>query len=818
MREFATPMMQQYAQIKEEYKDCLLFFRLGDFYELFLDDALLGAEVLGIVLTKRPRGKDGHIPMAGVPFHAADSYIAKLVKAGHKVAICEQVSEPNKKGIVEREVVRIVTPGTILDEKSLTSKEHNYTMSLSITPKVIGIAVCDISTGDFRVTEIPYTGSYEAPLLHEIARFPLAECIVSLAAYNDTKLLHLLSVGRAINTYGYGEWERFADDAPQVLKTHFKTATLEGYGMRGLTEATRAAAALIGYLAHTQKDHVTHIRSIHTYTPKEFVRLDRSTITNLELFSTLREQETRGSLLSVIDHTHTAMGGRLLRTWMRTPLREKKSIEARLDAVEALLHDRPLRSELIDILIPLTDFERTLSRLSVGIGNARDLVALKEALTLAMNARSRLSAARAPLLFSLHSSFPTSIPELITYLAERIVDEPSFDTKEGGMIREGIDAKLDSLRGKAQGGKNWIADYEAQERKRTGINSLKVRYNHIFGYYIEISKANLASAPAEYVRKQTMVNGERFTTLELKEYEETVLTAQSAGFAIEYQLFLDTVVHVLAHTDAIQSVARTIATLDCLISFATIAEKQHYTKPAIASDGRIEIRECRHPVVETILHDTPFVPNDVLLNATDHQLIIITGPNMAGKSVYIRQVAVAVLLMHIGSFVPARSAHIGLVDSIFVRSGASDVITGGLSTFMVEMVETAHILTHATKDSLIVMDEIGRGTSTYDGISIAWAVAEHLVTDPAIAAKTLFATHYHELQALEDKYPERIKNFHAHTEHHDGKPIFLHTILPGPASCSHGIAVAELAGVPKAVTKRAQEMLKELEGKGGKTN
>ena len=804
-------MMQQYAQIKSEYRDCLLFFRLGDFYELFLDDAIVGAQALGIVLTKRPRGKDGHIPMAGVPYHAADSYIAKLVKAGHKVAICEQVSEPDKKGIVEREVVRIVTPGTILDEKSLPSKEHNYMMALSITPKVLGIAVCDISTGDFRVTEIPYTGSYEAILLHEIARFPLAECIVSDEAYNDTQLLKLLNVGRTINTYGYSEWERFADDALPVLKTHFKTATLEGFGMRGLPEATRAAAVLLGYLAHTQKDHVSHIRAIRTYAPEEYVRLDRSTISNLELFHTIREQEHRGSLLSVLDHTKTAMGGRLLRTWMRTPLREKKSIQARLDAVEELMRDRKLRTALGNTFIPLTDFERTLSRLSVGIGSARDLVALKESLTHARAAHATISDTRTPLLRKLSSSFPADIDPLIKYISSRIVDDPSFDVRSGGIIREGIDKKLDSLRTTAQGGKSWIAEFETAERKRTGINSLKVRFTSVFGYYIEISKANLAHIPADYMRKQTMVNAERFITPELKKYEETVLTAQDAGNAIEYKIFLETVEHVLAHTDAIQTAARTIATLDCLLSFANLAESQHYTKPTIADDGRIELHESRHPVVETILDDTPFVPNDVLLNTTDHQLIVITGPNMAGKSVYIRQVALAVLMMHIGSFVPAKKADISLVDSIFVRSGASDMITGGLSTFMVEMVETAHILTHATKDSLIVMDEIGRGTSTYDGISIAWAVAEYLVTEKSVAAKTLFATHYHELQSLESQYPKRIKNFHAHTEHSNNKLKFLHTILPGPASHSHGIAVAKLAGVPGKVTERAQALLADLE-------
>lgn len=811
MREFSTPMMQQYAALKQQHEDCLLFFRLGDFYELFLDDALIGAEVLDIVLTKRPRGKDGHIPMAGVPYHAADSYIAKLVNAGHKVAICEQVSEPNSKGIVERDVVRIVTPGTILDEKSLQKNEHNYTMSLSLAPGKIGIAAADISTGDFQATEVTYTDSFEEALQNELSRFPLSECIVHESVYNDIALLKLLTKGRSINTYPFAEWELFASDAEKTLKNHFGVTTLEGFGLTGRKEAAKASAALLGYLEHTQKDTVSHIQGIHTYVPEQYVRLDRNTITNLELFTTIREREHRGSLLSVIDHTSTAMGGRLLRSWMRKPLTQKDAITERLDAVEELLQNRTLREKIRTELVPLHDIERTLSRLSLGIGNARDLVSIKQSLIQAEKAHELLKGVQAPLLRHLYKSFPAHITEVIAYIEEHIEPDPPFDTKSGGMIRSGINKKLDTLRREANGGKEWIAEFEQEERERTGITSLKVKFNQVFGYYIEVSKANLALVPNDYVRKQTMVNAERFITEALKEYEEKVLTAEEKINKLELKLFFEVTEHILEKTDIIQKAALSIATLDCLLSFAETAERRRYTKPILTDDGRTELKDSRHPVVETLLEDEPFVPNDVRLNQDDHQMLIITGPNMAGKSVYIRQVALAVLLTHIGCFVPAREATISLVDSIFVRSGASDAITGGLSTFMVEMVETAHILSHATEKSLVIMDEIGRGTSTYDGISIAWAVAEYLVTEKNVAAKTLFATHYHELQALEERFPECIKNYQVAVENRNGIPNFLHTVVRGGASHSHGIAVAKLAGVPHEVTEKAQEVLKGLE-------
>jgi DNA mismatch repair protein MutS len=813
MREFSTPMMRQYAQIKANYDDCLLFFRLGDFYELFLDDAKIGAEILGIVLTKRPRGKDGHIPMAGVPYHAADNYIAKLVKAGHKVAICEQISEPTGKGIVDRDVVRIITPGTVLDEKSLDSKEHNYTAALVISSKNIGLAVCDISTGDFQVSEIAYADDYEPTLNQELARFPLAECIVTADDYNDPKILKLLSIQHRINTYSFADWDAYTDQAEKYLNKHFGTKTLESFGMHGMDEAVRAASALLGYLAHTQKDRLGHITGMRTYAPAEYVRLDHSTVTNLELFRTLREGNQRGSLLSVLDQTNTPMGGRLLRTWMRKPLRDQPAIEARHETVAVLMNQRSFRAELKDNLGQLGDIERVLSRLSVGLGNARDLISLKDALQQALVVRNHIGDMKTTLVRQLVRDFPAVIPDVVEYIEQHIVDEPPVDTRSGGIIQPGIDDKLDKLRGTARRGQSWISEFEAKEREATGIASLKVKFNQVFGYYIEISKANLASVPKDYVRKQTMVNAERFITPALKTQEDKVLSARNEANEIEYQLFLTAVEEVLSYTQHIQTAATIMATIDCLTSLADVAEAGHYTKPTLTTNGQLSMTASRHPVVETLLTDEPFVPNDVTLNQKDHQLLIITGPNMAGKSVYIRQVALCVLLAHIGSFVPADEATISLVDSIFVRSGASDVITSGLSTFMVEMVETAHILTHATADSLIIMDEIGRGTSTYDGISIAWAVAEYLVTEKSVAAKTLFATHYHELQELEDKFPNKIKNYQVAVDHESGQPKFLHTVIPGGASHSHGIAVAELAGVPEGVTKKARGILNDLERK-----
>jgi DNA mismatch repair protein MutS len=805
MREFSTPMMQQYAAIKQEYSDCLLMFRLGDFYELFLDDALVGAKVLDIILTRRPRGKDGDIPMAGVPFHAADAYIAKLVKAGYKVAICEQISEPNGKGVVERDVVRIVTPGTILDEKNLTAKEHNYTMSVSFGDDTVGLAVADISTGDFQTTELHYSDNLAAILANEYARFRPSECIIDLNTYNNASLLKLLKPNRSVNIYWFDQWDAHAENAEKLLKKHFNVKSLRGFGLADKPHALRATGALLGYLAHTQKNNISHIKKPVTYAPGEHVILDASTISNLELFQTIRDGEDQGSFIGCIDQTKTAIGGRMLRSWVREPLRNKKEIETRQSVVESLLHERTIRTKVRAELQTMYDLERILSRLSVGIGNPHDLINLKTTL----QAGNRVHQLLVPLSHQSVQGLIENIPDCtsITQTIEKyIASIPPFDPKSGDLINEGVDQELDDLRESIRDSKQWIAQLETNERQRTGIGSLKVKFNSVFGYYIEITKSNLDAVPSDYIRKQTTVNAERFITRELQEYEAKVLHGQELINAREYQLFTELIKNILDTTAILQQIAQNIATIDCLVSFAELAEHQRYTKPTITSDGEIKIEDGRHPVVEQF-QETSFVPNNTLLNQTDHQLLLITGPNMAGKSVYMRQVALITLMAHIGSFVPARKAAISLVDRIFVRSGASDSIGRGLSTFMVEMVETAYILNHATRDSLIIMDEIGRGTSTYDGISIAWAIAEFLVTHPEHAAKTLFATHYHELQQLEKQHPAHIKNFHMAIEESGNSPVFLYRMIRGGAIGSYAIAVAKLAGVPDHVTKRAAELL-----------
>ena len=678
---------------------------MGDFYELFLDDALIGARVLNITLTKRPRGKDGDIPMAGVPYHAADAYIAKLVRAGHKVAICEQISEPNARGIVERESERI-------------------------------------------------------------------------------------------------------------LKEHFGVRTLRGFGIAGQPLALKAACTLFGYLAHTQRSHVGHITNLRTVAASEHVSLDASTISNLELFKTIREGDEKGSFVDILDETQTAMGGRLLRRWIREPLRNSRQIEERLTAVEAFrIHrgGRGVREAARRELANMYDIERILSRLSVGIGNPHDLMNLKDTLRLVGNVAETIQDVHTTMAQGLREDIPV-LEEVSKRIEHSLTQHQPLDAKKGGVINAGVNQELDQFREGIKDSQIWIAELEATERQRTGIGSLKVRFNQVFGYYIEISKSNLHLVPADYIRKQTMVNGERFITAELKEYEDKVLRGQEVIEKLEYTLFLELVATVLASTNLLQKIAYDTAVFDCILCFAHIAEREHYVRPELITTGEIVIEDGRHPVVERNT-DISFVPNDTRLNATDHQLLVITGPNMAGKSVLMRQVALIVLMAHIGSFVPARRARISLIDRLFVRSGASDSIGRGLSTFMVEMVETAYILHHATKDSLVIMDEIGRGTSTYDGISIAWAVAEYLVTHSEHAAKTLFATHYHELQKLEEQFPEQIKNYHMAVESNGQNPIFLYRFVKGGAVGSYAIAVARLAGVPQIVTERAAELLSEFNHK-----
>lgn len=810
---FATPMMKQYMEVKKQYPDCLLFYRMGDFYELFMDDAHVGARVLNITLTGKANGKGGRIPMAGVPYHAVDAYLAKLVKAGYKVAICEQLSPPNKRGLVERDVVRIVTPGTVLDEKALDKKENNYIVALQIGKESVAFTVADVSTGYFSTTQIS-TENRDQTIKNELARLHPAECILPESLYNDAELLHILKSEKDMNIFPFLGWDTHASDATSVLHDHFGVKTLAGFGLHEQRLAQQTAAALLGYLKQTQKGPVNHIKKIATYAAHDHLVIDRSTMINLELFTTIREHDAKGTLLSVLDHTVTAMGGRLLKQWIRKPLVSQTEIASRHDAVDELLQKQSTRNSLREKIKEVSDIERLLSRLSVGLGNARDLVNLKNSLQSAVEIKDVLTRFESPLLKTLAEQIETSdthsLQSVITYIKKNIVAEPPISIREGGMIANGIDSELDKLRGIVGGSRDWILDLEKQEKERTGISSLKVRFNQVFGFYIEVSKSNLSSVPPTYMRKQTLVNAERFITPELKEQEEIILSAEQHIHDIEYKHFQKVLAHVLDHVGIIQDAAQSIAAFDCLLTFAHIAEKRNYTRPALTHSGAINIVCGRHPVVETLLEDSQFVPNNVLLDNENQQLLLITGPNMAGKSVFIRQVALIVLMAQMGCFVPAEKAEISLVDQIFVRSGASDVITSGLSTFMVEMVETAHILHHATERSLIIMDEIGRGTSTYDGISIAWAVAEYLVAQKK-NPKTLFATHYHELQVLEEKYPKQIKNYHMAVANDKGEPIFLHTIQKGGASHSFGVAVAKLAGIPKEVITRANALLEELE-------
>ncbi len=809
MQDFSTPMMKQYRSIKEQYPDCLLFYRMGDFYELFNEDAHIGSAVLNITLTGKAGGKDGRIPMAGVPYHAVDSYIAKLVKAGYKVAICEQLSPPNKKGLVERDVVRIVTPGTLLDENNLDKKSNNYIVSVVVTDYIVAISVADLSTGYFAATELEIE-SLEKTLIESLARLQPSECILTDETYNDPDILKLLKGINGMNIYAFAQFEGYANDANHYLKRHFGLKTLEGFGLKDESYSLQAAAALLGYLKETQKGNVGHIKKLSLLGQNDGLVLDRSTIINLELFSTIREHDTRGSLLSVMDQTITAMGGRLLKQWMKRPLSDKKEIEKRYDSIAEFLDHQDLREQIKLCLEEIPDVERLVSRLSVNLGNARDLVNLKLALQKILIIKKSLNDSSSDLLRFKADTISDKLQTIIDEITTTIVDEPPITTREGRMIREGVNKELDTLKSRINKSKDWIIELEKLEKERTGITSLKVRFNKVFGFYIEISKSYLSQVPANYERKQTLVNGERFITKELKEHEEIILTAEERINDLEYKIFTYILAKTLEHTESIQNAAESIAVIDCLINFSSLTEQGRFVRPKLLYSGEIRIKQGRHPVVEQLIDD-PFIPNDVTLDNVTQSLLLITGPNMAGKSVFIRQVAIIVLMAQMGCFVPAQSAHISIVDRIFVRSGASDVITSGLSTFMVEMVETAHILNNATQNSLIIMDEIGRGTSTYDGISIAWAVAEYLVKSIHPSPKVLFATHYHELQKLEDEYPKQIKNFHMSVVSDKGAPVFLHTILPGGASHSFGVAVAKMAGVPQVVIDKAEEMLQTLE-------
>lgn len=816
MQDFTTPMMKQYTAIKKQYQDCLLFFRMGDFYELFLEDAYTGAKVLDIVLTSRAKGKDGRVPMAGVPYHAVDSYIAKLVSAGYKVAICEQVSEPDKYGIVDREVIRVVTPGTILDEQSLDKKEHNYIVSIIIKKTIVGLAVADISTGLFQILEFDFKKK-DHNLKDELYAINPSECILPGELYNNPDFLKKLKEFRDMNIYCFQDSKSFAKRSKNVLSEQFGKQIVLQPSLKQLSVAHESAAILIGYLKYTQKDQIGHFRTISLLTSNRHMVVDHSTMLNLELFSTLRTREQVGSVIHHIDYTISAMGGRFLRNLLRRPFIHAAEIQKRHESVEYFFTNRKVRSTVEETLKHIADVERTVSRLSVGIGNARDMISIKESLVHILNLRTILQTSKDDFIQELHKNISLDLKRVIAEIDRSVLEDPSRTLKEGGMIKEGIHTELDRLRATIRDHKSWVETLEKNERKRTGIASLKIRFNKVFGFYIEISKANLNAVPIDYVRKQTLVNAERFITPELKEKEEYILTGEIRIFQLEYELFTILREKILEFTDLIQKAAQVVAEIDVVVGFAKLAENKNYTRPEIITNGELIIRKGRHPVVENSLGDNQFVPNDTVLDRNENQLILITGPNMAGKSVYIRQVGLIVLLNQIGSFVPALQAKLSIVDKLFVRSGASDMIADGLSTFMVEMVETAQILKHATVNSLVIMDEIGRGTSTYDGISIAWAIAQYLVISKEVRPKTLFATHYHELQELENKY-KRIKNYHMEVSDENGTPVFLYSLKTGGASHSFGIAVAQIAGLPSEVITIAEHILPTLENQEKKSD
>jgi DNA mismatch repair protein MutS len=773
-----TPMMAQYKAIKEKYSDCILMFRMGDFYEMFFEDAVEAAEILQITLTARGKSGGNSAPMCGVPFHAVDQYLPKLTRAGKKVAVCDQITEPTGKGIVEREVVRVVTPGTTFDEGLLDKKANNYVACVVEDGGKFGFAYADVTTGDFRVSEFEKFSELE----NEMQRVDAAECICEEELTVRVK-------------QGYVFPYSYMKDAEGALKDSFEVKSLGIFGLEGHPQATLAAGMLYEYLKETQKTDLKHIQRISYYGVADFMPLDEACIRNLELFRTSRGAK-EGSLVWAMDNSVTAMGGRLLRNWVLHPLLKKEEIDVRLKEVDKFVGDSSLMRSVREELGNVYDIERLLSRLSLGTGNARDLVAMKESLKVI------------PSLNELTGAGVAEFPTIVELVEKAINDECPISVRDGGMIREGFNSELDDLRSISTEGKTFIKDLQERESKRTGISSLKVKFNRVFGYYIEISKANAGNVPDDYVRKQTLVNAERYITPELKEYEEKVLTAEDKIKELEYELFYKVRMEVVKELVALQQAAKAVAEMDVYSCFAFNAEKGAYCRPEVSEDGVLNVIGSRHPVIEKIGSD--FVPNDCEMNA-DQSFLLITGPNMGGKSTYLRQVAICVLMAQIGSFVPAQSAKIGVVDRIFTRVGASDNLVAGDSTFMVEMQEASYILNQATEKSLIILDEVGRGTSTYDGVSIAWAIMEFI--HDRVGAKTLFATHYHELIELADRL-DKAKNMSvAVRENETEGVVFLYKVVEGGVDKSYGIEVAKLAGLPVDVVGRARGVLSELESK-----
>lgn len=807
MEEKLTPMMQKYMETKNEYKDCILFYRLGDFYEMFFEDAKCVSKELELTLTGKSCGLKERAPMCGVPFHSAEGYITRLVCKGYKVAICDQVEDPKlAKGLVKREVTRIVTPGTNCSSAALDEGRNNYLMGIVSMDDLFGLSVVDVTTGEYLLTEVDTLGK----LLDEINKYMPSEIICNDAFYISGIDIEELSGRLDISVSALPP--HYFDEAlcEKTLCRHFSVASLDGMGLKDYSIGITAAGAVMEYLKETQKISLAHILSLVPYQTGKYMLLDRNTRRNLELVETLREKQKRGSLLWVLDKTKTAMGARKLRNSLEQPLIDRDEIIKRHDAIDELNANMITREELREYLNPIYDLERLLGKISYKSANPRDLTALLASLQML------------PHILFLCRSFECTffkevceeldpLEDLSALIVSAIQEEPPLALHDGGIIRDGYDKQVDTLREAKSDGKNWLASLEAEEREKTGIKNLKIKFNRVFGYYLEVTNSYKDLVPENWIRKQTLANAERYTTERLKELEDVVLGAEDKLYNLEYQLFCDVRDRIFAEVDRIQATARAIAMLDMVASLAYVAEKNNYVRPALNNKGILNIREGRHPVIEQMIDHEMFIPNDTYLDKDSHRLVIITGPNMAGKSTYMRQTALIVLLAQIGSFVPAESADLCLVDRIFTRVGASDDLASGQSTFMVEMTEVANILHNATKDSLIILDEIGRGTSTFDGLSIAWAVAEHIVDKKNIGAKTLFATHYHEMTELEGKL-DGVQNCCIAVKEDGEDIVFLRKIVKGGADRSYGIQVAKLAGVPDNVLERAYEIAAGLEG------
>lgn len=803
-----TPMMDQYRAIKAEYPDCLLFYRLGDFYEMFFEDAVTAAKELELTLTTRNSGLEQKAPMCGVPYHAVESYIQRLVNKGYKVAVCDQLEDPKlAKGLVKRDITRIVTPGTSMNAQ--LSENNNYIACVNRIADAIGLAVADITTGEFLVTEI----AEEEKLMDELAKFQPSEILVN-QELADMQSLSFDSLRDRIKVYvnPYPSFHFQYDRTKDKVLHQFGVLNLEGLGMESMDIGVTAAGALLEYLEETQKRELTHINHVKTYSVADYMVLDAATRRNLELTETLRDKSYHGSLLWVLDQTQTAMGGRLLRKWLEQPLIRKDAIDQRLDCVENFVRDPMLSQELKELLSGIYDMERLMGRVSYGSVNARDLVALKNSLLLLPGIINLLSNTTADRLLQIQKELDP-LDDIAGLLDKAISDEPPISLREGGLIKTGYDPEVDRLRSAATDGTSWLAQLEAKEKEATGIKNLKVGYNRVFGYYLEVSKGQTSLVPDRYIRKQTLVNGERYITEELKNIEDTLLGAKDRLEELEYDLFQKIRQTVLGAMGRIQSAANLVAELDSLRSLGDTAYRYQYVRPKILPPGgELVIKEGRHPVVERMLPDNTFIANDTDMNMQDDRIAIITGPNMGGKSTYMRQVAAIVLMAQIGSFVPADSARISIADRIFTRVGASDDLARGQSTFMVEMSEVSNILRHATRNSLLILDEIGRGTSTFDGLSLAWAVVEYISDPKVIGAKTLFATHYHELTQLEGQI-KGVRNYSVTIKESGEDFIFLHKIQEGGGDQSYGIEVARLAGLPHWVLKRAHEILADLLGR-----